>query len=350
MTTETAAGLTLQTRKQQAELSFSKAKEVLTDLSKLGMEIKEVSNDQHLGVCNDALDRISRAEKKVEAKRVELKAPALEEGKFIDAIAKEMQSIISGAKTHLQKMKLDYLQKAEEERLAVIRKAQEEEARQEEEKRKQEELLKGLHFKLADYGKNAIIEISEAITDQDCKDMFVKWVKDFPGEETWGAINEQAQQVKQFIQATGKAKRSTILYAYMLSNCAESQKEEFAQQLKEAKAVLGESLAKYSITIKEQKQQVQNTVIEVANRINEKMVDINDKRIDAETEKVKGLRKIWDYELGEKGFANVPDEWKLVTLNTSAITEYIKANKAVIKEGEEINGVRFFQKVGLSGK
>lgn len=57
-------------------------------------------------------------------------------------------------------------------------------------------------------------------------------------------------------------------------------------------------------------------------------------------EAVSGIRKSWDYSIDN--YDNIPIEW--LTLDVEKVKDYIREHKDTLKDGEVVNGIKFFKK------
>jgi hypothetical protein len=93
---------------------------------------------------------------------------------------------------------------------------------------------------------------------------------------------------------------------------------------------------------------VQEVVVDAVIAAEEKKAEILENTVTLQKQTA-GLRKKWEYMLDE--MKDVPKEWTVTTLNRGAIDSWLSENKNTLNpNGEIVNGIKFFQKTGLSGK
>ena len=69
-------------------------------------------------------------------------------------------------------------------------------------------------------------------------------------------------------------------------------------------------------------------------------------RLDAEQQanKTRGVKYLWKFELVDK--TKLSEDW--ITMDESAVKEFLKAKKDTLKDGEVISGVRFYKDQSVS--
>lgn len=334
--------------REQALQKFGKAKAALSEMQgKLAVVI--IKDEATFAIANDVISQAKEMQKKVEAKRVLLKAPALEYGKAIDAAAKEMNLIIDEPIKRAEAKKLVWLQEQERKRNEELMKAEQERALAEKKKLDEIDKVKNLQAKLESYGKTAIQELGSATTNDHLKEIFTKYIKNAPQPEYWGVLVTEALNMIEFIKNAGKVKKNIINYQWQLDNATTgTQKDEINTLLTVEKGAFYDMAAKYDAVIKEQKEAVQEVIVEAVINAEEEKAVIMDTTLDLKKQTT-GLRKTWEYMLDE--MKDVPVEWTVTTLNRGAIDAWLKENKNTLNpNGEVVKGIKFFQKTGLSGK
>lgn len=332
-----------------AQVKFAKAIEVITKIADNCKAITVIENEQQYTIATDQMKEAKEALDKLEAKRKILKQPSIDEGKEIDALAAKIKAILEPALISLKQLSLEHLKRKEELRLIEQEKQLAEERAIVLEQKKKEEELRVLGEKLTTYIKSAIVDINEVETDDALKDLFNKYVKAFPGVEVWGTVNDVAQKGVELIRKAGKTKRNIILYEAQLPNANEDQAKEIKGNLVKEKAALSDIFSEYKIAIKEQEKVVEQKLQEVAIAAVEKQSEVLETKVNI-NKPTAGLRKRWKYEMVDPMGKDVPDDWKTVSLNTMELDQYLNSNKAILKDGQIVNGVKFYQTTGLSGK
>ena len=260
---------------QKFEVYKKQANDFAAKLSTL-----KVTDENSEAIVTQRLSEAKELIKAVEGKRTELKAPYLDAGRQIDKIAKELVEQLNLAYEDIRKVLLAWKQEQEKKRKEEI--AQLEEGKK----------------KVDKYYQDAIAEINQAKAPVDLSAVFVKYVKDFPGADVWGAHTEYANHILAEIKAAGGAKLKAI---------------------KEGISIVAE-------------------VREVAVPEN-----IEEKAIQLEVAKPSNMRKVWKFEMVEK--MQVPLDW--LVLDDKKVKEFMAQAKDAghLKEGENFmfNGVKFHQ-------
>lgn len=260
---------------QKFEVYKKQANDFAAKLSTL-----KVTDENSEAIVTQRLSEAKELIKAVEGKRTELKAPYLDAGRQIDKIAKELVEQLNLAYEDIRKVLLAWKQEQEKKRKEEI--AQLEEGKK----------------KVDKYYQDAIAEINQAKAPVDLSAVFVKYVKDFPGADVWGAHTEYANHILAEIKAAGGAKLKAI---------------------KEGISIVAE-------------------VREVAVPEN-----IEEKAIQLEVAKPSNMRKVWKFEMVEK--MQVPLDW--LVLDDKKVKEFMAQAKEAghLKEGENFmfNGVKFYQ-------
>jgi len=266
----------------------------------------EISDPTSLGVANQQLSAAKTLVNGIEEKRVELKAPFLDAGKKIDALAGNLSKPLESVMDSLKDKVLTYKKAEEAKRIAEIEKiAAEQKAIQQEEEIRQNMLAENMK-KFAAAAFNGINNIkNESELSKAYTDFYVNYPVEY-GED-----------LKAKIKALGSAR-----YAE-LKNPIQSTID-FYHKL----------YCEYTGT---------EMVIEVP--ASEVMVDakLEEKKAELEIQQAassKGLRATWDFEVSN--VTEVPKSWMIV--DEKKVKEFIKEHKSELSEDIIINGIRFFQK------
>ncbi len=330
-----------------AAAKFGKALEVLTKLSEEANTVTVVNNDQLSEVAKNYLERLRNARLKINNKIKEVDAPYASMSKAIRATGNQMLVLITPVEEQLKSLQVNWLNQKERERLAKLEEQKKAELAIAKEKLALQEKLTELGNKLKEYGTNALVDITSCETDEQLKNMFAKYVKGFPGEDVWQEVNTEALNVLELIRKTGRIQRNIILYEIQLSSATADQKVEIETNLATQKNAIGDVFRQYNVEVKKQLNSIDDKIQEKSNEFTEETALIIDEKID-NSKQTEGLRKTWAYEVVD--MAAVPDEWKVVSLYKTQIDEYLKNNKKKLQDGEIINGIKFYQKTGLSGR
>lgn len=282
----------------QIKNSILKLESVKTQLDTLSdncLKIKVV-DDASLSVMEMQLSKLNSLVNSVEDIRCAEKKPYLEAGKAIDSVAKYITSNSEAAIKHLKNEKLEWIKKIEE----LKRK-------KEEAKSKYEQLKQFLYDKLSLASKS---EHCQALLDK------IKSIKETmleKGKDVYLDYYDNALLlIREYeISTFDKLGQLTVLENLDKNSDAAKQIEENINKLQEEAKQLTDSAA---------------VIVEpIETKINK-------------------VRKTWDFELVD--IKKVPIQW--LTIDESKVKEYLSISKDILKDGEVINGVKFFQKTGIS--
>lgn len=328
--------------KNQVLEKFSKAKQVLSEQSmKLATII--VKDEAALAIAKDVVREAKELQKKVEAKRVFLKAPALEYGKAVDAAAKEMNLIIDEPINRAEAKILAFAKSLEEKRIAELKKIEEERIAAEREKLEEESKLKLVQQDIANYGKQCIAELADASNLDHLKVIYQKYIKGFD-KERFKLLLLEAEQMLAFIIECGKTKKEIIINQEKVNNG----NTDVEPILKELKSKFYDAATQYNVQIKQISQSIEAKTEAIVQKTEEKKNEILDRQVDL-SKQTAGLRKVWKWEV--ENLAMCPDEWVEHFPNKKNIDEWLKLNKETLNpNGESVKGIRFYQETGLSGK
>lgn len=336
---------------EQALLKFGKAKEVLTQ-TQLKLATIVIKDDATLAIANDIIADAKKKETMLENKRVIIKGPALEFTRAVDAAAKQLRVIIEEPIKRAEAKKLEYLKEQEAKRKEELRKAEEERVAAEQARIAEENKVKLIVQDITEYGKRAIGELYEATTEEHLKTIFQKYVKQFPGVERWGEMLPEATKMIEFVKTVGKTKKNIINYSWQLANATtDDQKVEINKLLTGEKAKFSDAAAQYNVEIKQVQAIAEQKVEAIAEKAEEVKSEALDKVV-AASKQTTGLRKTWKYECEDiQKVLQLQPEWVTLSINEAKVKEWLQLNKTTLNpNGETINGIKFFQSEGLSGK
>lgn len=282
----------------QIKNSILKLESVKTQLDTLSdncLKIKVV-DDASLSVMEHNLSKLSSLVKAVEETRKTEKQPYLDACNAIDSVHKYITKQSNEAIKYLKSEKENWVKKIEE----LKRK-------KEEAKSKHEQLKQFLYDKLSLASKS---EHCQALLD---KIKSIKETMPEKGKDVYLDYYDNALLlIREYETSTfDKLGQLTVLENLDKNSDAAKQIEENINKLQEE--------------IKQSADSAAVIVEPVETKINK-------------------IRKTWDFELVD--IKKVPIQW--LTIDENKVKEYLSISKDILKDGEVINGVKFFQKTGIS--
>jgi hypothetical protein len=310
------------------------------EIDKIGencLQIK-VTDESTLSVAQQNLSKANDMAKFIEAKRVEVKQPHLDNCKTIDATCKDLsESILKGIAHVKEEIKQWELKRIERDRLEkeALEKKQREEAEALEAENKRKEAIQASLTKLTEYCKNNYPKLATA---EDCakfeETLNTKW----PTAEKMQEFYPQALEIRDNYLGLVNIKKQQLADA---DNMSDEQKQMIAERqsiladkekLAEKERLLNEREA--AIAAEKAKKEAEEKAKQEAEALAAKQA----------ISKTAGVRKTWKFELVDK--TKVPVEW--IVLDDAKAKEYLAENKDKIKHGDVINGVKFYQEVNIS--
>ena len=300
------------------------------------LQIKVV-DESTLAVCQQNLSKINQL-KAVDAKRKELKDPYFQAGKLIDSTANKLIEEAEAAVTHLKNEVKEWelkKQKEAAEAQAELAKQAAEAAQKAADEEVRIRNIRGAidkaKFALQQYydGCKTIEFCDKAISDINTA---------YKSREFFQEFADEAYSLRDNYLELIKAKKAQLESANTMSaeeKALAEQKEQLAKERLEleAKAANIRAIEEGMERARQEKAEAERLAAEKA-----KM------EAEAEMNGTRGIRKIWKVELVDKSKL-IPD-W--ILLDESAAKEYRKANESEIKDGDIINGVRFYQDISVS--
>jgi len=301
------------------------------------LQIKVV-DESTLAVCQQNLSKINQLVKAVDAKRKELKDPYFQAGKLIDSTANKLIEEAEAAVTHLKNEVKEWelkKQKEAAEAQAELAKQAAEAAQKAADEEVRIRNIRGAidkaKFALQQYydGCKTIEFCDKAISDINTA---------YKSREFFQEFADEAYSLRDNYLELIKAKKAQLESANTMSaeeKALAEQKEQLAKERLEleAKAANIRAIEEGMERARQEKAEAERLAAEKA-----KM------EAEAEMNGTRGIRKIWKVELVDKSKL-IPD-W--ILLDESAAKEYRKANESEIKDGDIINGVRFYQDISVS--
>lgn len=275
----------------------------------------DIKDNDSLEIVKAKSTALNKVVNKVDAERKRLKEPYLKAGKVIDEIAKE---VIGNAPEVIEKSKkaiADYIDEVTNEALV-----KEQALREQEEKRLKEIEDEKYSFRkklddLKEFCENAGEKMQSCKTMDDLKVVYLKIIADFPDIDSFGEYKEVALL----------AKNQLIALKDELKNSLNIGKPGKATTKVNIDEIADEVIAKSNENAQEQ---IQETVLQTS-------IDLAQNNVDHITSGAKTIK--WNYELVD--FNKVPLSW--LQVNPDAVEEYIIANKANLKDGFVVNGIKF---------
>lgn len=300
------------------------------------MQIKVV-DESTLAICQQNLSKINQLVKTVDAKRKELKDPFFQAGKQIDATANELLAVAEAAVEYLKNevktweiTKQKELEAAKAEMEAKAQAAAKEAMEDENRKYKIRQNIDKARAVLQNYLDGCV---SVAFCDKAISDINTGYR---PREEFMEFADEAYELRDNYLQLIATKKEQLE----KASSLSENEKAILAEKERLAKLKL--ELAAQEAELKAKEEAI---AAEKARKEEEERLALEKAKLDAEAEAnaTRGLRELWKYELVDKEKLSI--DWR--ALDSAAVKEWMKENKDKIKDGEIINGVKFFKEISV---
>lgn len=301
------------------------------------LQIKVV-DESTLAVCQQNLSKINQLVKVVDAKRKELKDPYFQAGKLIDSTAnkliEEAETAVAHLKNEVKEWELNKQKEAAEAQAELAKQAAE--AAQ----KAADETLRITNIRAAiDKAKFALQQYYDGCKTVEFCDKAISDINTaYKPKEFFQEFADEAYTLRDNYLKLIVAKKAQLQSANTMSaeeKALAEQKEQLAKERLEldAKAANIRAIEEGMERARQEKAETERLAAEKA-----KM------EAEAEMNSTRGVRKIWKVELVDKSKL-IPD-W--ILLDESAAKEYRKANEADIKDGDIINGVKFYQEISIS--
>jgi len=299
----------------------------------------QIVDETTLAVGQQNLSKANNLLTSIEAKRKLIKEPYLEAGKLIDSTAKSLVIELEKGIAHIKSQVSEH----EKKRLAEQKAKQDEIDRQLAEKQALEAAESARKANIRSYideKASAVLKncYSKCISVDECDNQTRFIAKNYKGEDFFQEFTKEAFDLRDTYLDLIKAKKEQLESAATMSD----------SELELAKKQEELSLAQANLEAEKRALEAEKERIEAEKKAKE---DAEAARLDkialeeqAALNKTKGIRYLWKFEVAN--LADVPLEW--VTLNEDVIDEWKKANKDKLKDGEVVNGVRFFKHMGVS--
>jgi hypothetical protein len=319
---------------------FDKAKaEIALHVERI-KEIK-VEDESSLGTAKLTVKAAQEAEKLIETKREELKAPHLEAGRAIDNYAKELKLPLQAAISEGKQAILVFEQEKERQRLVELKKLEDERREKVEAERKETARLEALKNKLIQFENRSASAILGTKTIEELASVENSLRMYSVSENTFQEFSIEALEIKTkmlskvdehklyLTEKIAQEKESS-----RLQGIAKEQKELELKQKEEARKLQAEKDG-----IEQEKKELARQKAEEEAAFQRKIqaekeeLERQEKERQLEAEKSKNLRKDWDFEIVNPTL--VPREF--LTVDETMIRNAVK------KGIREISGVRIFQ-------
>jgi len=301
------------------------------------LQIK-VMDESTLAVGQQNLSKINQIVKAVETKHKELKSPYLEAGRQIDAVKNALIEPAEKAIDHLKSEVKNWEIKKQEEAKAV-QAALEAKAKEAADKLAEEANRVNSIKWLIDNARNALKQYYDGCkTIEFCDKALSDIEKGYRKREEFMEFADEAYTLKDNYVELIKTKRIQLESAATMS---EGEKE-----LMEAK----EELAKQKLELDAKAARIKATedamAAEKARKEEEERLRVEQEKIQALAlaDKTKGIKHLWKIELVDK--SKLIPEW--IMMDEKAVNEFKSANKDNLKDGDVINGVRFYKEISVS--
>lgn len=302
------------------------------------LQIKVV-DESTLAVCQQNLSKINQLVKTVDEKRIEIKAPYLEASKSIDSTAKSLTEMAVKAVEHLK----NEVKEWEKARIERERKAQEELDRKFLEETAAREAEANRKAAINDYIQNKALvtlkSLYESCVDVDsCVKAQQVIEENYKPREFFQEYADLAYQYRDNYLTMIRTKQVAFAHTGMMSEeelKLRAEKEAIANQKMELAAKEAELAAKEAeIEAGRLRKAEEERLQQEAEKL----------KMEADSDKTRGVRHTWKTELVDK--SKLIQDW--IAVDEAAVKEYLKANKETIKDGEIINGVKFYKEISIT--
>lgn len=314
------------------------SKEEIDKIGNSCLQIKVV-DESTLAIGMQNLSKANDMVKFIEEKRKEVKQPHLDNCRVIDETCKELSESVVKAVTHLKEeikqFEIKREQEKEKERIELEKKLKEEKERLEADEKRKEKLRTYIRVDLTEFCKKRYEELK---TQEDCDKLIVTLNTKWPGPDKLQEFVEEANQIRENYISLIEIKKQQFVEADNMSDEQKQLIKEKEELIKQKELLLQKE--------REIKAKEEAIAAEKARKEAEEKAAEEERRLATEqaAQKTANTRKIWKFELVDQ--SKLIPEW--ITLNENSVKEYLKENKDKIKNGEVINGVRFFQDISIT--
>ena len=299
----------------------------------------QIVDDISLSIGQQNLSKANNMLTAIEAKRKTIKEPYLEAGRLVDSTAKSLTEELEKGIKHIKSQVGEW----EKKRLAEEKAKQDEIDRQLAEKQALEAAEAARKSKIRDYIDNkATVALKHAyskctsVAECDNQVRFIE--KNYKGEDFFQEFTKEAFDLRDTYLDLIKTKREQLESAATMSE----------GELELAKKQEELSLAQANLEAEKRALEAEKDRIEAEKKAKEAIeaAEVEKQRLadEAALNKTKGIRFTWGLEVFR--MSDVPTAW--LTLNESAVKEWLKENKDKLKDGQVFDGVKFIKKLGVS--
>ena len=314
--------------------------ELKAQAAEIAKQCKEIviADDTSLEIAQAIITRANKSVKNVETIRVSLKAPILDMGKRIDAVAKdltaEIEMAIKDVKENILKYHKDLKEKQRIEQERIEKEAQEAEA----EKQRETDRIKKITDWILSFEKNTIAMIDESESIGGLSDIYTVHIKTFPADNFFEEFLDDAKAAKERVKLAGKSRKEYLQKIIMEEDGKKA--EELRRKENKRQQIIQDNV---ETKAEELKEKVTEVVENVEAEAELKTADLTGKSLALQAEKVSGITRNWDFEIVDLN--KVPRSY--LKVDEPAIRAWIKQNKEVLKDGEVISGIKYFIKEGV---
>lgn len=312
-------------------------KSQVQELSNNCMLIK-IMDESTLSVGQQNLSKANTMLKAIEDKIKLIRKPLNDELKQISAIGNPITELLEKAVKHI---------KSEVEAYDIAKKKeaankQAEIDRQLEEKRKADEAEEKRKQDIRNYISQKATPLLKSIyekctTVEICDNSISQIEKNYKPRDFFQEFADEAYQLKDNYLDLIRAKREQLASADTMT---QAEKDLALKQEKLA-------LEKANLEAEQRALEVEKERIEAEKKAKEAELEAQKEKerlaAEAELNKTKNIRFKWDYEPVD--ITKSPISW--LKLNENIVDEYLKNNKESLKDGEVVNGVRFYKKMSV---
>lgn len=309
-------------------------KEEIDTMSSQALNIK-VSDSTTLSVAENNLSQINDIVKLVESKRKEVKDPYLQACKTIDETCKTLvesaQKSIAYLKEEIKTYEIKRQEEQRKKEAELEKKKQEELEKLEKERAEKESQYKYIHETLSPWLQKQY----SAIDSPEKGTKLLSTIEEkWPDDTKVGFYKEDAANLKaSYVQLIS----SKITQLSDAGNISEAQ----ANIIKQREELIKQ---KEELAAKEKAIKALEEAEEAERKKKELEAQLAKEKKKLEEEKSAKTRKTWKFELVDKSKL-IPD-W--IAIDEDVVKSYLRDNKESIKDGEVINGIKFYQEISVS--
>lgn len=325
--------------KLQADLDILQAFKSQVDIVGLNLQQIIVTDETSLAVCQQNLSKANNLLNSIEEKRVLIKDPYFQSGKLIDSTAKTLsEELVAGIK----KAK-DQVAAWEKARIAEAKAKQDEIDRQLAEKAATDKLEQERKDNIRAYIRNKATPLlqkmyADCITVEICSQKLQSIEKNYKPKDFFEEYVGEAYELRDNYINLIKAKKEQLEKTSTMSDA------EIEFSFKQEKLAID----KANLEMAQRELDAEKERINNEKKAKDAELEAEKEKqcvvAEAELNKTKGIRSNWKIELVDA--TKLPKEW--IQMNDSVVKEYLKENKESLKDGQIINGVKFYKEISVS--